>query len=240
MGKIYIRNKAHKGRCRSLGFYTVLAFSLMAVGAAAWSATVGLEHMEQELTAENSPGEPLAQADTLLSKEPAPQSADSKPRTAETEESAQPKRAASEQTDRDKTVATYFVLPLTGEIIKKFDGEQLQYSETYGDLRLHAAIDIAGEPDSRIKSAGNGVVKQVYEDAATGNTVVIDHGNGITAYYCGLNNVPMVQTGDEVLAGSDLGSLATVPSECAEAPHLHFAMQKDGKWVSPLALMHME
>ena len=223
--------EANMRKAKSGLFYLILSLCMVAVVAAAWSATVTLQ--EPGDTADlSSAGEgiasdaPVQNAEVKVSSEPA-----------ETSSSA-PEPAAQADTpvlDAPDTVAHFFVMPVTGNILKKYNAEELQYSETYGDMRLHTGIDIEAARDTLIKSAGNGVVDGLY-----GNTVVINHGNGVYGYYCGLNNVPLVEAGDVVLSGTELGSLTDIPCESADASHFHFAMKKDGTWVSPLAMMNME
>lgn len=236
MRKFFIRDKGDKNKYKSLGFYTVLALSIMAIGAAAWSASVGIQHIDRDASIHGQTSETPLEVDLPVSDQPA--EIPSQPE--ESSQAPQEDTSSEEVTPEDKTVAHYFIMPVSGAIAKKYSADELQYSETYGDMRIHTGIDIAADLDSRVKSSGNGVVEDIYNDERTGNTIVINHGNGITAYYCGLNNVPMVSEGDVVLAGTDLGSVSTLPDECADAPHLHFAVKKDGEWTSPLALMNME
>lgn len=221
----------------------VLLVCLLALGIGAWSTLSG--DQEEPDLAQVSDTEvtlPATQAGEVVENQPwdtLPQvttsTADSSSETQQVWEADAPVEAVAES-----PVADYFVMPVTGNILKSFSLTELSYSETYGDYRFHPGIDIEADAGTRVKSAGAGVVKKVYADADLGETVVIDHGNGILAYYCGLNAVPMVSEGDTVLAGTDLGAVDTIPSECADAPHLHLAMQQDGLWVSPLKLMNME
>ena len=217
-------------------FYLILCLCMVAVAAAAWSATVSLR--EPGDTADLSSGEagvssgaPVQNAEVKVESEPADSSVFAP-------ESAAP--ADTPVLNEPDTVAHFFVMPVTGNILKKYNAEELQYSETYGDMRLHTGVDIEAARDTLIKSAGNGVVEEVYADGLYGNTVVINHGNGVYGYYCGLNNVPLVEAGDVVLSGTELGSLTDIPCESADASHFHFAMKKDGAWVSPLVMMNME
>lgn len=144
-------------------------------------------------------------------------------------------------TDANTTpVANYFVLPVTGEIIKGFSDTELQYSETFKDLRLHTGIDIACEAGSAVKAAGDGVVYEIKEDPNWGVTIVIDHGNGVKGYYCGLNKKPLVHKGDSVTSGTQLGSVDEIPAECLDQSHLHLAFTKNDAYVSPLELIGME
>lgn len=235
------RSEANMQKAKSGLFYLILCLCMVAVAAAAWSATVDLQQPEDTAdlpgeTIELSSDTPAQNAEVKVDSQPADaSSAVSEPAVSE---SAAP--ADTPVLDEPDTVAHFFVMPVTGNILKKYNAEELQYSETYGDMRLHTGIDIEAPRDTLIKSAGNGVVEEVYADELYGNTVVINHGNGVYGYYCGLNNIPLVEAGDVVLSGTELGSLADIPCESADASHFHFAMKKDGAWVSPLEMMNME
>ncbi len=137
------------------------------------------------------------------------------------------------------TVAEYFVLPLTGEILKPFSLKEMQYSETYADWRLHNAIDIAGEKNTIIHSSGDGIVTDIHLDAQLGKVLRIDHGNNIITVYGGLGTV-YVEKGDVVGVNQDIGVLGEIPSESADKSHLHFAVIKDGAYISPLEIVNME
>ncbi len=132
-----------------------------------------------------------------------------------------------------------FGMPLKGKIAKRFSLDALQYSETYGDMRVHTGIDIVGEEGTPIKASGKGTVKEVTEDPLLGKTVVISHSGGIESYYCGLTNTT-VEVGEEVEISKIIGTLGEIPCECLDQSHLHFAMKKDDNWVSPLAIMGLE
>ena len=145
----------------------------------------------------------------------------------------------AESAPTQNTVAEYFVLPLTGEILKPFSLKEMQYSETYADWRLHNAIDIAGEQNAIIRAAGDGIVTDIHIDAQLGKVLKIDHGNNVKTVYCGLGTV-YVEKGDVVGVNQDIGVLGEIPSESADKSHLHFAVIKDGAYVSPLEIVNME
>lgn len=235
------KNKeSRKAAAKSAGFYSVLSLCLVAVGAAAWSATAGLGGISLGNNADSSGNaasyyspSSVAETDNKLKNVPVDPDWES-------DKAAESAEADAKVKDVPDTTAHFFVMPVTGTILKKYNDTELQYSETYGDMRLHTGIDVQADLDTIIKSAGNGVVEKVYYDDLSGNTVIINHGNNIRGYYCGLNNIPKVGEGDVVLSGTELGSLSSTPFECADAPHFHFAMKKDDEWVSPLTLMNME
>lgn len=136
-------------------------------------------------------------------------------------------------------VANHFVMPLGGTVKKEFSSESLQYSETYGDWRIHNGIDIAAKKGTEVCSAGKGKVKKVYDDSVLGKTVVIDHGNGIECYYCGVKSVSVTK-GDVVEIGQRIGVVGSIPSEVADETHLHFMVLKEGKEVDPMKELELE
>ena len=52
--------------------------------------------------------------------------------------------------------------------------------------------------------------------------------------------VPTVKAGDTVRCGQVVGILKDIPSETVEDAHLHIQVQRDGKWIEPLAAMGKE
>lgn len=132
-----------------------------------------------------------------------------------------------------------FILPADGDIIKDYSDTALQFSATYGDMRLHTGIDIAATVGSDVKAVGTGTVTSVEESAAYGKTVTIDHGDGITVKYCGLESVKSKQ-GDKVTGGDFIGTAGTVPSECADKSHIHIEVIKNSEHISPLSALGFE
>lgn len=213
------------------GFYAVLALCMVAIGVAGYVAMANLGAKEPEEQPSPSsvfqlPGG-ISQNSTIKEDSPVANSTPSQSYESVTQSVPQ---------EVKKPVASYFVLPVTGEIIKDFSNTELQFSNTYGDMRMHAGVDIAPNSGNIVKSAGDGYVTEVDESPDYGNVVTIDHGNGITAKYCGLKNVT-VKKNSGVSAGQALGEIGTVPCECVDKAHLHLEIYKDGKAVSPFSLM---
>lgn len=136
-------------------------------------------------------------------------------------------------------IANHFVMPVGGTLKKEFSNENLQYSETYGDWRMHLGIDIAAKKGTQVNSAGKGKVKKVYDDESLGKTVIIDHGNGIECYYCGVKSVT-VSEGDIVEMGQKIGVIGDIPSEVADETHLHLMVMKNSKEVDPIKTLELE
>lgn len=126
------------------------------------------------------------------------------------------------------------VQPLEGEVVAAFSVDELLYSPTMDDWRIHDGIDIAAQEGDSVVSASAGTVLSVTEDALLGTTVVIDHGDGVEATYASLQAGPMVSAGESVTAGQIIGTVGTTAaSEAAQGPHLHFSVTKDGDAMDP-------
>lgn len=219
------------------GFYLVCCACLVAIGMAAWSATAPIPAKDSSSSGSSrtvsvisTPSTVSAVSDTAPVAKP--ESNVPKPPYSKPESAAESTASAP--------VAKYFVMPVTGNVIKDFSNEMLQYSETFRDMRLHRGVDIACEKGTAVFAAGDGTVTFTGKDAALGNTVKIDHGNGVLGVYCGLNAKIPVKEGDKVTSKTQIGIVADIPSESVEQTHFHFEIYKDGIAVSPLKLLGME
>ena len=210
-----------KGR----GFYLVLAFCLVATGVAAWTAWAGSRTPD---VAEKPPISSNISSLPDTTEQEVQQGVDSEPYSSEETSSDE-----EEDIPDEPIVANNFVYPLSGTVVKGFSHDELTYSATFGDLRLHLGLDIECEPGSTVSACGNGVVVAIIDDTMLGKYVEIDHGNGIVARYCGMSDTLSVKEGNVVSAGSKLGLIGEIPSECADECHLHLEFYKDEIPVSP-------
>lgn len=151
--------------------------------------------------------------------------------------------ASKTETDAAETepFPTTMVRPLNGEVINDFSAGELVKSKTLNVWKTHDGVDIAGAMDEKVKSMTGGTVTKVYEDQMLGACVIIDHGNGFEGYYCNLSKDIPVAEGQNVSAGTVIGAVGnTAQNEISEAPHLHFAVKKNGEWIDPIALISGE
>lgn len=213
------------------GFYFILALCVLSVGAGVWGAVRDKAQTDVTTPATDYSRITIewndALADTGLATERAnaPHSGVSDDR-GETVESKTENQSASVQNN--------FVLPMGTDIIKDYSGGEMVYSETMGDWRVHNGIDFAGAKGNVVNAVADGTVTAVYDDSFMGCVVEIDHGNKMTAKYCGLQSGSTVKAGDKVSAGDKVGTLGVVPCEAAEDAHLHFEVAVDGSTVDPL------
>ncbi len=160
-----------------------------------------------------------------------------------TEKNKETKQETEKQatTEKDKHAEPYedfYSLPMGTDILKDYSDGKLVLSKTMNDWRVHNAVDFKADEGEQVKSIAYGTVVEIYDDVLYGTVVVIDHGNGVTAKYCGLNSQTLeVKKGRTVDTGSLIGYLGTVPCEKADGYHLHFEVIYKDKTVDPLELM---
>ena len=228
-------------------FYVVLCLCFVALGLAGWAGFEGVKRIENngsdntQSSVQNStdqspsPSTPIdtGKNDTDLDKTDKAESVSSKPDVS-TEQEDTDNQDQEQSTQTAAPIATFFVNPVLGEVIKGFSATELQYSMTMKDMRLHKGVDIAADTGTPVIAAGEGTVVDVCSDPMLGTVVTVDHGNGITVKYCGLNAQPSVKKGDTVDSSKQLGTVDVIPSESVEQRHLHLEFYKDGKAVSPM------
>lgn len=216
------------------GFYMVLAGCLIAVGIAAWSAVATIDKIE-------NPDQPDNDINSYVSSQPPP-SENPVQNEIDDEPYSEPSDTTVDESKPTNTrpVAAYFVMPISGSVEKEFDEKTLQYSATFHDMRLHLGVDILAQKGASVVACGDGIVSNIYSDLSYGTIVEIDHGNGIVARYCGMDDNLLIKIDDVVSASQKIGTLSYVPGESADASHLHFEILKNGKQVSPLKTMGIE
>ena len=83
-------------------------------------------------------------------------------------------------------------------------------------------LDIASPTGTAVKAPAPGVVSLVGRDyVLTGNTVLIDHGMGISSLYIHLHSVD-VREGQRIAAGEKIGGIGMTGR--ASGPHLHWGL----------------
>lgn len=241
MNNLHLLNNGPK-KNNSRGFYIALGVCLIAIGVAAWTTydSVVNYNAPEEKTASSAVAKPTNEAVSgIIVYNSKPESAavvSSEPAPSSTVFSTAPKQPAVKEPAK-KTVAPVltFACPVSNNVIQKYSGQTPIYSSTLKDWRVHTGVDLSAKLDEAVKSAADGTVKQVYTDELSGNTIVITHGD-IEAYYCGLDKMS-AKKGDKVKKGQEIGTVGTTPFECADAPHLHLAMKKNGKYIDPLSVI---
>jgi murein DD-endopeptidase MepM/ murein hydrolase activator NlpD len=99
------------------------------------------------------------------------------------------------------------------------------------DQQVHLGLDLASTAGAPVTAANNGVVAMAGDLGIYGQTVVLDHGQGIFSLYAHLSGLA-VKRGQRVDKGQVLG--ASGQTGMAGGDHLHFAMLVSGVFVNPL------
>lgn len=128
------------------------------------------------------------------------------------------------------------VNPVEGGAISSGFGWRQSFQTSGGQSsNNHKAIDIAAPAGTAVKAAMGGKITLVYKGdyGGYGNTVEIDHGNGIiTKYHHMLDgSLEGLSVGQEVKAGQQIGKVGSTGN--STGPHLDFQVQKDGDFVDP-------
>ena len=125
----------------------------------------------------------------------------------------------------------------SGAITAPFSGDELVKSRTMDDWRIHAGVDIKGELGSEVRAIADGEVRSVESDTMLGNTVMIQHGDGMVSVYANLADDITVKNGDRVKGGDVVGKVGqSALCECLEESHLHLEVIRNGENIDPLSL----
>ncbi len=112
----------------------------------------------------------------------------------------------------------------------------------FGTQKLHTGIDIGKNPDgtsidgAAIVASGDGEVIFAGSKGGYGNTVMIDHGDGVVTLYAHQRSGGIaVSTGQWVTKGSTIGAVGS--TGYSTGPHLHFEVRVNGEPVDPMGYL---
>ncbi len=127
------------------------------------------------------------------------------------------------------------VWPIVGDVLINFSMDKTIYFPTLDQYKYNPAIVIAATQGENISAAADGRVTSVSYDPGTGNTVVMELGNGYELTYGQLENIT-VSEGSYVQVGDGIGTVAA-PTKyySTEGTNVYFKLTKDGEPVNPLS-----
>jgi len=114
-----------------------------------------------------------------------------------------------------------------------------RYSSSFGKRRVlngnprspHSGLDIAAPEGTPIQSVSNGLVAAVGDYFFNGQTVMVDHGQGLISMYCHLSAIS-VELGESITAGTVIGAVGQTGR--VTGPHLHLSVSLNNARVDPL------
>jgi murein DD-endopeptidase MepM/ murein hydrolase activator NlpD len=117
---------------------------------------------------------------------------------------------------------TTLVKPVEGVLAQSFSG-------------FHRGVDILAPFGAQVNSiAGGQVIEASFNRLGWGNTIVVEHADGLQSRYAHLNEV-LVITGDHVAQGQGLGTIGL--TGWTTGPHLHLEIYQNGRSVDPGAIL---
>jgi len=119
-------------------------------------------------------------------------------------------------------------LPVRAPLSSRFGR---RYHPILHRYKVHTGDDLAASYGTAFHAAKSGTVLYAGWKTGYGNTIIIDHGGGVSTLY-GHASKLAVSAGQHVNAGQYIGNVGS--TGWSTGPHLHFEVRKNGSPVNPL------
>lgn len=120
-----------------------------------------------------------------------------------------------------------FIMPLKGDFSTAF-GVRRTINKT--KLSIHSGVDIRGAYGTPIRAANTGVVVMAKDTFYGGNTLILDHGQGIYTAYLHMQEFRALL--NEVITKGDVIGLVGSTGR-STGPHLHYSVKVDSTSANP-------
>ncbi len=141
-------------------------------------------------------------------------------------ESAKIKSALRYWTERD-TLPLEFAWPIEGRVSGLFGRRRVFNGQP---RRPHSGMDIAAPTGTEIHAPAEGIVRDTGDYFFNGNTVFIDHGQGLVTMFCHMDRID-VQAGQAIQQGDVIGTVGMTGR--VTGPHLHLGVSLNDARVEP-------
>lgn len=123
--------------------------------------------------------------------------------------------------------------PVNGKRITSSFGNRRHPVKGYS--HLHTGVDFAGRMGSNVYAAGDGIIDQIRTRSGYGRYLAIRHADGYVTTYSHLSGFERnLKVGQVVRRGELVGYVGM--SGTVTAPHLHFEVKKNGRFVNPMRI----
>lgn len=126
---------------------------------------------------------------------------------------------------------TPLLRPVQGGITSQFGLARVFNGQPRGK---HRGLDLRAADGTPIQACADGVVALVDDLYYSGNTVYLNHGDGVFTAYLHMSK-PLVKPGDRVTRGDVVGLAGSTGR--VTGPHLHLSLYAQGQSVDPLPLL---
>lgn len=125
-----------------------------------------------------------------------------------------------------------FIWPVAGGRLSRPFGWGIH--PVFRDRRFHSGIDIAIGSGTPVKAVADGYVLMAGWINGYGNTVILDHGGGLSTLYAHNKSVS-TSAGKAVLQGDIICKVGS--TGISTGPHLHFEVRQDGSPQNPMNML---
>jgi murein DD-endopeptidase MepM/ murein hydrolase activator NlpD len=126
---------------------------------------------------------------------------------------------------------SFIRMPNTATMALYGDRRTYRYQGMDMGSSVHLGIDLASTRADFVPAANSGIVAYADDLGIYGNTVIIDHGQGIFTLYAHLSSMT-VSAGQQVMRGVVIGNTGT--TGFAGGDHLHFSVIVGREFVNPI------
>jgi murein DD-endopeptidase MepM/ murein hydrolase activator NlpD len=132
------------------------------------------------------------------------------------------------------TATTRFILPVEGRYSSPFGLRRFFNGEPRNP---HSGIDLAAPTGTPIRAPAPGRVIATGNLYYNGNTVFLDHGQGLITMFCHMDSIT-VKAGQAIETGQSLGTVGATGR--VTGPHLHWSVSLNDARVDPLLFLAPE